>query len=70
MNITTQLNNFIFKYGKRTKLCKADETTTTRISKEVFTERVLPIHKDESWPADLVDKLSLSKKKITFYIQS
>ena len=46
---------------------KADETTTTRISKEVFTERVLPIYKNESWSADLVVKLSLSKK--TFYFQ-
>ena len=47
--------------------CKADETTTTRISKEIFTERVLPIHKDESWSADLVYKLSLSKKKTFFF---
>ena len=40
-----------------------------QLAKEVFSpqitkfrrERIIPLYKDETWPADLIDKLSLSK---------
>ena len=46
------------------------------IAKEVFspqitkfrTEGIIPLHKDETWSADLFDKSSLSKYKYTYIL--
>ena len=45
------------------------EKQQTQLAKEVFSpritkfgrERIIPLYKDETWSADLIDKSSLSK---------
>ena len=60
-----QLDNFVFNYGKKIMAEKQQQL----LAKEVFSpqitkfrrERIIPIYKDETWSADLIDKSSLSK---------
>ena len=67
MNIINQeqLDNFVFNYGK----CLMMEKQQQQLAKEVFSpritkfrrQRIIPLYKDETWSADLIDKSSLSK---------
>ena len=66
MNITNQeqLDNFVFNYGKSIVVEKqqllASEVFSPQITK-FRRKRIIPLYKDETWSADLVDKSSLSK---------
>ena len=67
MNIINQdqLDNFVFNYGKWIMMEKQQQ----QLAKEVFSpqitklkrQRIIPLYKDETWSADLIDKSSLSK---------
>ena len=65
INNQDQLDNFVFNYGKLIMIEKQQQ----QLAKEVFSpqitkfrrERIIPLYKDETWPADLIDKTSLSK---------
>ena len=59
MNIINQeqLDNFDFNYGKKTKMNKAIREAVSQIRRE----KIIPLYKDETWSADLIDKSSLSK---------
>ena len=73
MNIINQeqLDNFVFNYGKKIMMEKQQQQQQQQqlLAKEVFSpqitkfrrERIIPLYKDESWSADLIDKSSLSK---------
>ena len=66
MNIIDQdqLDNFVFNYGKPIMMEKQQQ----QLAKEVFSpqitkfkrQRIIPLYKDETWSADLIDKSSLS----------
>ena len=61
-----QLDNFNFNYCK---LLMMEKQQRQQLAKEVFSpqitkfrrERIIPLYKDETWSADLIDKSSLSK---------
>ena len=67
MNIINkeQLDNFVFNYGKWIMMEKQQQ----QLDKEVFSpqitkfkrQRIIPLCKDETWSADLIDKSSLTK---------
>ena len=72
MNIINheQLDNFVFNYSKRIMMEKQQQQQQQQLlAKEVFSpqitkfrrERIIPLYKDETWSADLIDKSSLSK---------
>ena len=60
-----QVDNFVFNYGKQIMMEKQQQHL---LAKAVFSpqitkfrrERVIPLYKDETWSADLIDKSSLS----------
>ena len=58
-----QLDNFVFKYGKKIMLEKqqllAKEVFSLQIAK-LRREKIVPLYKNETWSADLIDKSSLS----------
>ena len=65
-----QLDNFVFNDGKKIVMEKQQQEQKLLV-KEVFSpqitkfrrERIIPLYKDETWSADLIDKSSLSKYK-------
>ena len=65
MNIINQeqLYNFVFNYGKKImekqQQLLAKELLSSQITK-FRRERRIPLYKDETWSADLIDKSSLS----------
>ena len=74
MNIINQeqLDIFVFNYGKKIMFEKQQDTIKTKqqiLAEEVISpqrtkfrgERIIPLYKDETWSADLVEKSSLSK---------
>ena len=69
MNIINQEqpDNFVFNYGKQIMMEKQQQQQL--LAKDVFSpqitkfrrQRIIPLYKDETWSADLIDKSSLSK---------
>ena len=60
-----QLDNFVFNYCKQIMMEKQQQL----LAKEVFSpqitkfrkEKIIPLYKDETWSADVIDKSSLIK---------
>ena len=65
MNIINQenLDNFVFSYGKYIVVEKQQLLPKKVFSPQITEsrrERIIPLYKDETWSADLIDKSSLS----------